>query len=565
MKDEVRRTKEEGRLAEPVAHGARIVIRAGVSSRRDKDELRRMWRANMTVKSEMAKSTSGCWSWCMASWTTARQPRYGSGSPGTRRRPRRMRAQRAAGVFAAAAKWHEAPIPMRSAEFGVRNEEGTTLAPGAVTKVSTGRASGTHTHANSHSALRTPHSALDHDSVAPLRRALQWAVALAATVLFAFLLGGYLHHRGRLSEVAARHLRVTVTGPSQLVPGVAGEYKIKTTDVLGEPQSVKLQCTLFDMAGQKINSEIAHTGADGSFDFVCPSTTAVSAAARLEVLAFHRDESYRLEAAVPVAPYRFLTRVSTDKPLYRPGEIVRFRSLTLGRFGLDTPAICRFTSRFTIRPAAVVAGSEHQGITQRGVGNGEFLLPPDRPGGEYKLVARSLDGAFPEEKRKFFVREYRVPELKKDLEFIRDSYTPGDRVAADLAVNKGKGGAGGGAQLTITATVDGQVVHQATEKASDAGACRVEFDLPKAIERGDGQLAIQCDDGGVRETIAKTIPINLGKVEVKLYPEGGDLVAGLENRVYFAAKQPAGQAGACRRDRWSTRPATRWLRDRNEA
>ena len=41
------------------------------------------------------------------------------------------------------------------------------------------------------------------------------------------------------------------------------------------------------------------------------------------------------------------------------------------------------------------------------------------------------------------------------------------------------------------------------------------------------------DDGGTIETIAKTIPINFGKVEVKFYPEGGDLVAGVENRVYF--------------------------------
>src|SRR6185295_1325421 len=48
-------------------------------------------------------------------------------------------------------------------------------------------------------------------------------------------------------------------------------------------------------------------------------------------------------------------------------------------------------------------------------------------------------------------------------------------------------------------------------------------------------------DGGTRETIAKTIPVNLGKVEVKFYPEGGDLVAGLENRVYFVGRNPLGK------------------------
>ena len=38
------------------------------------------------------------------------------------------------------------------------------------------------------------------------------------------------------------------------------------------------------------------------------------------------------------------------------------------------------------------------------------------------------------------------------------------------------------------------------------------------------------DDGSNRETLAKTIPINLGKVEVTFYPEGGDLVGRLEQR-----------------------------------
>src|SRR5205085_9073959 len=37
------------------------------------------------------------------------------------------------------------------------------------------------------------------------------------------------------------------------------------------------------------------------------------------------------------------------------------------------------------------------------------------------------------------------------------------------------------------------------------------------------------------------IPINLGKVEVNFYPEGGDLVADVENRVYYFAKNPLGE------------------------
>src|SRR5262249_32617756 len=38
-----------------------------------------------------------------------------------------------------------------------------------------------------------------------------------------------------------------------------------------------------------------------------------------------------------------------------------------------------------------------------------------------------------------------------------------------------------------------------------------------------------------------SIPIALGRLDVAYFPEGGDLVAGLANRVYFQAKEPQGE------------------------
>jgi uncharacterized protein YfaS (alpha-2-macroglobulin family) len=158
------------------------------------------------------------------------------------------------------------------------------------------------------------------------------------------------------------------------------------------------------------------------------------------------------------------------------------------------------------------------------------------------LVARAGDGSFLTQKRKFFVRRYRLPRLKKELEFARDSYGPGQTVAADFKAQRAEGGAAGGAKLRVLATVDGQTVFDRNTQTTDAGTLHVEFPLPKNIEHGDGQLAVIIDDGGARETQAKTIPINLGKIDVTFYPEGGELAAGLENRVYFVARNPQGKA-----------------------
>ena len=191
---------------------------------------------------------------------------------------------------------------------------------------------------------------------------------------------------------------------------------------------------------------------------------------------------------------------------------------------------------------AAVPDSQQEGATEQGVGNGAFTIPAELAGGEYVLTVRSMDDAFPEEKRPFFISRYRLPRLKKELEFARDSYGPGDAVVADFLARRAEGGPAAGAQLHVTATVDGQTVFEdAKAQADPTGTLQVKFTLPEKIDRGDGQLVVLVDDGGTQEPIVKTIPINLGKVEVKFYPEGGDLVDGLENRVYFTSRDPLGE------------------------
>ena len=51
-----------------------------------------------------------------------------------------------------------------------------------------------------------------------------------------------------------------------------------------------------------------------------------------------------------------------------------------------------------------------------------------------------------------------------------------------------------------------------------------------------GSLSLQFTDGANHETMVRTIPIVLKKLQVELYPEGGDLVAGVPNRVYFQVR-----------------------------
>ncbi len=396
----------------------------------------------------------------------------------------------------------------------------------------------------------TPEAAarIEPAQTSPWAKAANWVVGLAAGVLLALSLGGYWYDRRERTKIAARPVRLQVTGPANLHAGVPAEYVINTTTIDGDPLPARIKyavCSPEEATEPKWHNNT--TDEHGRFRIHVPGDSVFASHAVLKVVAEHTDEADEAEAIetrLPVDASRYVTHLALDKPLYRadePGETVYYRSLTLSRFGsiAQEPTPIRFE---ILDPGgAVVPDSAVEGTTNRGVGCGAFAVPPGLPGGEYTLLARSRDGSFPERRREFAIRHYRLPRLKKELEFDRDSYAPGATVIADFVAHRAAGPPAADAQLQITAVVDGETIHSEQKQADATGSCQIEFALPEKIDRGDGFLHVTADDGGNREPTIKTIPINLGKVTVEFFPEGGQLAGGLENRVYFVARDPLGE------------------------
>ncbi|MBN2474670.1 MAG: hypothetical protein JXB62_08680 [Pirellulales bacterium] len=376
----------------------------------------------------------------------------------------------------------------------------------------------------------------------PRARGAKWTVGLAAAVLAIVSVSVFLYHRRQLSRLDAGYLRVRVTGSADLQAGTEATYAITTTSITGAPMAAQVKLAVCS-PGEEPKWHNETTDADGRLCVAVPGDQLVAGLALLKVVAERQGEAEteQFETHLAVRPARFITQLATDKPLYQPGETIYYRSLTLSRFGLAAEQPMPVQFEILDPGGGVVPDSPLAGVTDRGVGNGAFPIPVEAPGGEYTLVARSPVGLFEEQQRPFFVRRYRLPALKKELEFTRDSYAPGDRVVADFLATRAEGGPAADARLSILVSVDGQEVFKKDLQADEGGARQIEFTLPEKIERGDGQLAVIVDDGANQETIAKTIPINLGKVEVTFFPEGGDLVHGLENRVYFVARDPLGE------------------------
>jgi hypothetical protein len=233
---------------------------------------------------------------------------------------------------------------------------------------------------------------------------------------------------------------------------------------------------------------------------------------------------------------RYLTHISTDKPIYRTGEKIYVRGVVL-RANDHLPMTGGGPASFEIKgPKGDTVASGFSAITDS-VAGFSWDIPAGQPGGEYTV--RILHPTATPSERKFDIRAYRAPRLKSQIVFARDGYGPGDTVNASVHVERAEGGIPAGAGVFVTARVDGVDTWRGETTVDASGNAAATFKLPAAIARGEGVIAMIIQDGGTVETASKTIPILLHTIDVAIYPEGGDLIAGLPNRIYVEGKTPA--------------------------
>ncbi len=241
-------------------------------------------------------------------------------------------------------------------------------------------------------------------------------------------------------------------------------------------------------------------------------------------------------------PERFVTHLGTDKPIYRPGEELYVRGVVLHHSSRkplpDKQQVDSLVEIVGPKGDTVASGFVRSEASVLGY---SWKIPAEQAGGEYTIRVTCPGYGYTPAERKFDIRAYRPPRIKSQIEFLRDGYGPGDAVVATLEANRAEGGVPAGAKVTVIARVDGGEVFRGDSRIDESGFCTARFDLPLDIRRGEGTLAFVIEDGGVVETASKTIPILLQTVDLTMYPEGGDLVAGLPCQVYFEAFTPAGK------------------------
>ena len=239
---------------------------------------------------------------------------------------------------------------------------------------------------------------------------------------------------------------------------------------------------------------------------------------------------------------RYLIYASVDKPVYREKESVYLRATFLN--AADNTPMSNGYADINVQikgPKGDVVHNSYANDTDSVVGS-KWVIPEGTAGGQYTAIVSSSSVGAPATERQFEIRAYRAPRLKTQIEFAREGVGPGDEVQASIKIDRAEGGIPDGAKISVIARVDGEEIYKKEGfSLGESGVFSTQFSLPKTIEIGDGSLSFVIEDGGVIETASKTLPILLQNMVINFYPEGGDLVAGLNNRVYVQANRPDGK------------------------
>lgn len=225
-----------------------------------------------------------------------------------------------------------------------------------------------------------------------------------------------------------------------------------------------------------------------------------------------------------------------DKPFYKPGESIWFSAYVREGSNMLASKQSEILHVEFINPKGSKE-KEFKLIVKDGIARGDISLEAEAAGGLYKVKAFT-NWQKNDSKPLFFEKEIQVqkvvlPRLKMKLDFKREAYGAGDKVTAELDLQSLSNQALENHNFTYVASLKGNQFLKEQSNTNTDGKAIITFKLPQKLQTADGLLNVMINYNGQTESISRSIPIVMNNLAVEFYPEGGDLVEGIESRVGF--------------------------------
>ena len=349
-----------------------------------------------------------------------------------------------------------------------------------------------------------------------------------------------VHVLGQQSYLAGGQaaVRVIVTDSNNdLIPG-GGSLRIEWTDSKQTPR------VLF--AGQ-LNGR-GTTEAQFRFPAGAVGTYPLHYAVDTSIGSAEFTEQVRLEDKVSIL-------LTTEKPLYQPGQTIHARALALDRANHQAASGRKLTFEVEDSRGNKVFKKATQTDTY-GIASAEFGLADEVNLGTYHL--RALMDEKNTSELALNVERYVLPKFKVAVEFAGDGnearhgYRPGDHVTGTVRANYFFGKPVDSGEITVKASGMDVALFEAgsVQGITDSdGAFKFDLKLPayfagRPLNQGAARVLVEAtvkDSAGHSETRGEPVTVSESPLIVTAVPEGGTLIPGLENQVFILTSYADGK------------------------
>jgi uncharacterized protein YfaS (alpha-2-macroglobulin family) len=384
-----------------------------------------------------------------------------------------------------------------------------------------------------------------------LRKRYLWSVVSTLAASLLLLLGATLYY----ANLKPTTIDLLAFGQSRLLAATTASMRIRLVDRAGSGTilaGVPVIVTLHAPDGRQ--QELARFDTDaqgtGSPRFDLPDWA--DGNYELRITANTPSGKEVLSRKVQLArSWRLM--LSTDKPVYQPGQMIQARALALRR--PDLKPVARQSAIFTLTDPRGNVLFKHTAPTSAfGITSADCPLDQEILEGSYMLACRIGDT---ESKMSLDIRRYTLPKFKIDVRPDRPYYAPGE--TARLTVQSdyffGKPVADAAVEVEVrTPDVGERTVQKLTGRTDDRGAAKLQFTVPAALvgretDGGDARLrflATVTDSAGQKYATTAERVVTNRPVRIDAIPEAGTLVFGVANTVHVLVRRVDGSpvAGA---------------------
>lgn len=250
--------------------------------------------------------------------------------------------------------------------------------------------------------------------------------------------------------------------------------------------------------------------------------------------------------------------LTTEKPIYQPGQTIHARVLALDRSNYEAVAGRRLV--FEVEDSRGNKVFKKATRTDRfGVASAEFGLADEVNLGTYHLRALMGDGDAPTNNAEMAlnVERYVLPKFKVAVEFADSNkraahrYRPGDHVIGTVRANYFFGKPVDQAEISVKASsMDVSVydINSSSGKTDNDGTYHFDLHLPnyfagRPLDHGAARVLIEAtvkDSASHSETRGQPIVVSSSPLLITAVPEGGTLVPNLANQVFIVTSYADG-------------------------